>query len=181
MLIIALVGTSLVGLRIATDTAPSPLTTTARLMHTLRSALTAPEVAASNSPVEFLAAPDWAPDMVDDINRARAAQNAAPVALCAPLTTAAAHYAKSMADHNHFHHIGVDGSTPLQRARRAGYHGHAVSENIAMLYDHPTRVQRAWQLSPGHHAAMVDPAHRHVGVARHGTWWVQLLGDDPHC
>ncbi|HEX5741926.1 MAG TPA: CAP domain-containing protein, partial [Pilimelia sp.] len=99
------------------------------------------------------------------------------------LQRAAQDYAADMARTGHFDHVGQDGSKPWDRARKAGYKGSFVSENIAMGGDSavtPPKVVRMWMDSPGHAQNIKRCASTVTGVGRGTkggrTYWVQMFG-----
>ena len=59
------------------------------------------------------------------------------------LHRAAQSHSADMSDNNYFSHTGRDGSNFSQRARRAGYNGQPMGENIASGHANPTDVVRA--------------------------------------
>ena len=61
--------------------------------------------------------------MLDSVNALRAAAGAPALRLNAELTAAAATHARDMAVQNRPWHFGSDGSSPIDRARAAGYRG----------------------------------------------------------
>ncbi len=82
----------------------------------------------------------------------------------------------------HYHsHTGRDGRGVVTRARRAGYGGNFVGENIACGYPDAAAVVDGWMTSPGHRANILRPEFREIGVAAalddEGTpYWVQVFG-----
>ncbi|MGZ5179744.1 MAG: CAP domain-containing protein [Ramlibacter sp.] len=108
---------------------------------------------------------------------------AAPLALDAALTRAAAVHAESMARGGYLEHEGRDGSSPAQRATRAGYDWRTLGENIAMGQTTPELVVRAWLKSAEHCANIMEPAFTQMGVAfavnnasEGGIYWAQEFG-----
>jgi uncharacterized protein YkwD len=62
-------------------------------------------------------------------------------------------------------HIGSDGSTPEDRARREGWRGGWVMENAGALSFSPESNIVSWLLSTaGHRENILDPNHTHLGV-----------------
>lgn len=108
---------------------------------------------------------------------------ASPLTLDPALTRAAATQAQAMAAGNFLDHQGRDGSTPADRATRAGYNWRSVAENIAMGQATPEAVVQDWLKSPGHCANIMEPAFRNMGVAfavrpssDGGIYWAQTFG-----
>ncbi|MGH3730749.1 MAG: CAP domain-containing protein [Micromonosporaceae bacterium] len=96
------------------------------------------------------------------------------------LRTAARAHSADMARREKLSHEGSDGSSPWDRAKRAGY-TQAKSENIAMGYETAREVVDAWMKSEGHRENMLDCDAYAVGVglarADDGTpYWTQMFG-----
>ena len=106
-----------------------------------------------------------------------------PLAWNAALGTAAESHSRTMANGNFFSHLGADGRTPGDRAELAGYDGAQIGENIAAALDTPRKVVDGWLASPGHCAAMMDPAFNELGAAYAvdpqsdgGIYWTAMFG-----
>lgn len=96
------------------------------------------------------------------------------------LRTAARGHSVDMATYGYFSHTGRDGSSPWDRARRAGY-DQAIGENIAYGYRTPAEVMRGWMNSDGHRANILNCAARAIGnglaYRADGTpYWTQMFG-----
>src|SRR5215469_16414861 len=81
------------------------------------------------------------------------------------LTNQARAHARDMAAHGFFSHTGSDGSTPGERATRAGYRWSMVGENIASGVGTPGEVVAGWLASPHHCANIMTAGFRQMGVA----------------
>lgn len=71
-----------------------------------------------------------------------------------------------------------DGRTPPQRVQKLGYRGR-VGENVlefANGFD-PQGAFRAWLGSPPHHATLLQPQWRVMGIGNMNTHWTHLFGD----
>lgn len=90
---------------------------------------------------------------------------APPLSLSPALTRAARTHARDMAAHDLFSHSGSDGSSPGQRATRAGYRWSVVGENIASGVSTPRQVVAGWLASPHHCANIMTAGFRQLGVA----------------
>jgi uncharacterized protein YkwD len=109
---------------------------------------------------------------------------AAPLlTLNAVLTRAAATHAESMARLSYMEHQGRDGSTPADRASRAGYDWRSIGENIAMGQTTPEKVMQDWLRSPEHCANIMEPRFTEMGLAfavnsgsEGGIYWAQAFG-----
>jgi uncharacterized protein YkwD len=119
--------------------------------------------------------------MVDSINALRAAAGAQPLTLNAELTAAAATHARDMHVQNRPWHFGSDGSSPIQRAQRAGYAGQLLGENISETLEDEIETLDAWMAVSDTRAVIVDPAARDVGFSWYQEpagkiWWVLVTG-----
>lgn len=106
-----------------------------------------------------------------------------PLTLDPALTRAAAIQAEAMAAGSFLEHQGRDGSTPADRATRAGYDWRSIGENIAMGQTTPERVVQDWLQSPEHCANIMAPVFQQMGVAfavrpssEGGIYWAQTFG-----
>ena len=105
------------------------------------------------------------------------------VRLNATLSGAALAHATDMATHSYFAHEGRDGSTPSDRATRAGYRWRAIGENIASGMTTPEAAVEGWLKSPPHCANLMAPQFTEMGIAfavnrasKSGIYWGQLFG-----
>jgi uncharacterized protein YkwD len=119
--------------------------------------------------------------MLDGVNALRQAAGAPPLMLNAQLNAAAATHARDMAVQNRPWHFGSDGSSPLDRARRAGYPGMALGENISETYETELETLSAWMQVGGTRAVVLDPAARDMGFAWYQEpngkiWWALVTG-----
>ena len=73
--------------------------------------------------------------MLDSVNALRQARGVAPLQLDARLNAAAATHARDMSVQNRPWHFGSDGSSPVDRVRRAGYSGELVGEAISETFE----------------------------------------------
>ncbi len=90
---------------------------------------------------------------------------APPLSLAPALTRAARAHSRDMAAHDFFSHTGSDGSSPGQRATRAGYRWSMVGENIASGLSAPRDVVAGWLASPHHCANIMTAGFRQMGIA----------------
>lgn len=119
--------------------------------------------------------------MLDEINRLRADASAAPIRLNAQLTAAAEGHARDMAAQNRAWHFGSDGSSPAERAGRAGYGGGIIGENIAENSKKGIPTLAAWMQERDTRDVIMDPAAKEMGLAWYQDptgrlWWVLLMG-----
>ena len=113
----------------------------------------------------------------------RAFAAAPPLQASEALAESAQQHAQDMAAHQYLEHQGRDGSSPAQRAVRAGYRWRSIGENIAAGQPAPDDVMEDWLSSPGHCANIMSPDYVDLGVAftvnmesRAGVYWAQEFG-----
>jgi uncharacterized protein YkwD len=103
-----------------------------------------------------------------------------PLAASATLQRAAKIQAEDMARRGVMEHAGGDGSTPAERATRAGYAWRTVGENVAAGQSTPEQVVEEWPGSPRHCANIMSPDYTEMGVAvassAAGVYWAQVFG-----
>jgi uncharacterized protein YkwD len=103
-----------------------------------------------------------------------------PLALSDSLQRAAAAHAADMAARGTMGHSGSDGSTPAERATRAGYAWRFVGENVATGQSTPEQVMAEWLGSAHHCANLMSADFTEMGVAfaasPAGVFWAQVFG-----
>ncbi len=119
--------------------------------------------------------------MRDGINTLRSQNGLSQVQLNAQLTSAAATHARDMSFQSRPWHWGSDGSSPMQRTRRAGYRGEFVGELVSETFETETETLNAWMLERETRRVILDPRARELGVAWHQDpngklWWAVVLG-----
>jgi uncharacterized protein YkwD len=117
------------------------------------------------------------------VNRERAANGCAAVAPQPQLAEAARRHSQDQAAHGSMSHTGSDGSSPWDRAERAGY-ARAIGENVAAGYRTGDAVMTGWMNSDGHRANILNCQAKAVGIgldaATDGTiYWTQMFGSAP--
>jgi uncharacterized protein YkwD len=115
------------------------------------------------------------------VNAFRAENGLTPLVLDARLARAATMQSKTQAGRSSIGHYGSDGSTPMVRAERVGYHAKIASENVAAGQKSFSDVLRFWKESSGHRANLLRPNVTAVGVAmaknKNGrAYWTLVLG-----
>ena len=110
------------------------------------------------------------------INQERQKNNISLLSFHNALNTASQTHSDDMHQNNYFSHIGKDGSTPADRAQKAGYPSSAVGENIAAGTSNPSQVFSMWIQSTGHRQNMLNPAWKSAGIGLSGNIWVLMLG-----
>lgn len=119
--------------------------------------------------------------LLDGVNALRQAAGVAPLQLNPQLTAAAATHAQDMAVQNRPWHFGSDGSSPLDRVRRAGYSGILMGENISETYETELETLAAWMDEPATRSVILDSDARDLGFAwfqeKNGKiWWTLVTG-----
>lgn len=92
------------------------------------------------------------------------------------LVQGARKHSQDMEAKGYFSHTGLDGSSPADRMRRAGYTGGAVGENIAMGMATPEEAHKGWYNSSGHHRNMLSSGWNEMGCGRSGVYWTENFG-----
>jgi len=137
-------------------------------------------------PVLYRIDPDATPRiqfrMLDSVNSLRGAAGAPPLQLNAELNAAAATHARDMSLQNRPWHFGSDGSSPIDRAQRAGYRGTVLGETISETYESELETIAAWMTRADTRDVITDPDGRDLGVAffqedNGKIWWALLVGD----
>ena len=123
--------------------------------------------------------------MEESINALRQSSGKAPVALDSNLIASAATHARDMAIQNRPWLFGSDGSSPLDRAQRAGFRGPLIGEIISESYETELETLAAWMASPDSRSIILDGAAQRMGFAWYQEpsgklWWTLNLGGDPN-
>jgi uncharacterized protein YkwD len=105
------------------------------------------------------------------------------LARSAVLDGVAVAHARDMAARGGMSHAGADGSTPGERATRAGYRWRVVGENVARGQPTAERVVTGWMDSPHHCENIMDPDFTEMGIGvamgaggTAGPYWSQMFG-----
>lgn len=120
--------------------------------------------------------------VLDSVNSLRAAAGGQPMQLNAELNASAATHSRDMAVQNRPWHFGSDGSSPIDRARRVGYSGTVLGENISETYESELETVAAWMQQTDTRQVITDPRARDLGFAffqeENGKiWWTMVVGD----
>lgn len=106
------------------------------------------------------------------INRRRAQSGESPLGLSSQLQQAAEAHAGELVADDYFAHVSPQGTTPVDRAREAGYisnpaAGFVIGENLAWgTYNlaTPAAIVAAWIASPGHLANILEAQYDETGI-----------------
>lgn len=119
--------------------------------------------------------------MLDSVNALRGAASLGPLQLNPQLTAAAATHSRDMQVQNRPWHFGSDGSSPLDRVRRAGFAGKLVGEVISETYESELETLGAWMAQPDTRRIIMSPEARNMGFSwfqedNGKIWWTMVLG-----
>lgn len=119
--------------------------------------------------------------MLDSVNALRQAAGVPNLRLDPLLNAAAATHSRDMAVQNRPWHFGSDGSSPLDRARRVGFGGRVLGENISETYETETETLAAWMQQADTRAVILDPNARALGFSwfqepSGKIWWTLVTG-----
>lgn len=122
--------------------------------------------------------------MLDSVNTLRQAAGVPAVELDAQLNAAAATHSRDMSAQNRPWLFGSDGSSPLDRAKRAGFQGQVIGENISESYETELETLAAWMRQADTRSVVLDPKARHMGIAwfqepAGKLWWTLSMGSSP--
>ena len=127
--------------------------------------------------------------VVELVNQERVKAGLLPLKWNDTLAAAAAAYAQEMAERNFFAHNSPEGTTPVERARRAGYDAYGwgglyVGENLAKGYSTPEGAMQGWMASESHRNNILLAKYRETGVgvatAPNGVKiWAEEFGSRP--
>ncbi|NIK62337.1 CAP domain-containing protein [Kribbella shirazensis] len=118
-------------------------------------------------------------------NQERAKAGCGPLRTNNALTDAAQAHASDMVDQHYFAHDSLDGRSPFDRMRDAGFTGGAMAENIAAGYSTAAAVVEGWMNSEGHRRNMLNCKYTMIGIGYDSgvikpEWgngsWVQNFG-----
>ena len=97
------------------------------------------------------------------------------------LNAASMAHARDMAAQNRAWHFGSDGSSPLDRAKRQGYFGPLIGENISETYENEISTLSAWMQARDTRDVIMDPSATQLGIGwlqepTNKIWWVLNIG-----
>jgi uncharacterized protein YkwD len=118
-----------------------------------------------------------------EVNAYRAKNGRGQLVLDERLSRAAAMQSEDQAKRNSGGHYGSDGSKPMDRAARAGYHAKIASENVAAGQKSFSDVMHYWEGSSGHRENLLRSNVTAIGVAmaKAGSgraYWTLVLGSE---
>src|SRR3954468_2470184 len=132
--------------------------------------------APAGAPAKNMSAEDLAVRLT---NTQRAQHGCSALRIDSHLRAAARAHSKDMRVRHYFEHNSLDGRTPWDRIKAAGY-SQPGAENIAMGYATAQAVVSGWMNSPGHRANILNCSLKAVGIGVEygsgGPWWTQDFG-----
>lgn len=119
--------------------------------------------------------------MRDAVNALREENGLRPLELDSRLNAAAATHSRDMAAQQRPWHFGSDGSSPLERVRRAGYNGRMLGELISETYETELETLTAWMSEARTRNIILDSRARDMGFAFYQQdngklWWTMVTG-----
>jgi uncharacterized protein YkwD len=118
-------------------------------------------------------------------NDERAKAGCGPLRTNSALTRAAEAHAVDMVVKHYFDHTSLDGRSPFDRMKAAGFPGGAMAENIAVGYTSAAAVVEGWMNSEGHRKNILNCDYTMIGIGYDSgqvkpAWgngsWVQDFG-----
>ncbi|MGW7684250.1 CAP domain-containing protein [Kribbella sp. NPDC054772] len=97
-------------------------------------------------------------------NAERAKAGCGPLRTNKALTRAADAHAADMVAQHYFAHDSLDGRSPFDRMKAAGFAGGAMAENIAVGYTSAAAVVEGWMNSAGHRANILNCTYTMIGI-----------------
>ena len=118
--------------------------------------------------------------VLDLTNAQRKASGLPELAVNEKLFQAARDHSSNMARNSRLDHF-LEGKSPSDRARAAGYSSFGVAENIAWNQQSPDAVLQSWMSSSGHRANILNRGYTEIGIAvavnsRGERYWTQVFG-----
>lgn len=118
---------------------------------------------------------------LQEINRLRVNISAPALTLDSQLTAAALAHSRDMSAQNRAWHWGSDGSSPMERARREGYTGELIGQNISESYEDEIQTLSAWMQTRSTRDVIMDQSATKLGFAWYQEpsgkfWWTLLTG-----
>lgn len=130
-------------------------------------------------------------EMLSRVNAARRAAGLRPLRPSPDLDRAAQAHAEDLLSRAYYRHVSPEGTTPVSRARAAGYPSDFIAENLHERTAPVERIVEDWLRSPGHRRNILDPGASELGVglalgpgygldaSGYRVVWVQSFGRRP--
>jgi uncharacterized protein YkwD len=104
-------------------------------------------------------------EVVQQMNRERAARGLQPLKLNSALSLAAVDRVKDMFAKRYFDHVSPDGIDPFSWVERRGYGYRSIGENLAIGYRNASDLVHGWMTSTGHRENILEKKFTEVGIA----------------
>lgn len=119
---------------------------------------------------------------LETVNNTRVASGLAPVVLDPALVSAADGHSRSMAEQRRAWHFGPDGSSPMDRARRAGFVGVVQGELVSETYESEVQAIATWMGTSSQRAILLNSTARRMGIGvyqepNNKLWWTLTVAD----
>lgn len=106
---------------------------------------------------------------------------APPLKMDPNLRCAARVHSKDMADRDYFEHVNLEGVSPHQRMKKAGFSGRTTGENIAAGSSDAAGTVKQWINSAGHCKNLMNKGYKFLGVGyapggKYRHVWTQNFG-----
>ncbi|MEW6610773.1 MAG: CAP domain-containing protein [Patescibacteria group bacterium] len=102
--------------------------------------------------------------VVDLTNQARTEVGISSLTVNPLLERSAEMKAEDMATFGYFAHTNLQGESPWEDFKRAGYEYTYAGENLAMDFREAEEVVRAWMESPKHRENILNPKYQEIGI-----------------
>lgn len=119
---------------------------------------------------------------LDTVNNLRQSNGLTPLMLDPALVQAADAHSASMQRQNRAWAFGEDGSTPVSRARAAGFQGRILGELVSETYESEVRAIATWMGQPAQKAIVLDPSAQRMGFGvsqqeNNKLWWTLTIAE----
>lgn len=159
-----------------TSPAPKPTTPTTPAPAPVTPTPTPPSTQPSTAPATSLNAQEQ--QMVDEINKERAASGLAPLKVDLRLAGLARTKAQDMKTNGYFSHTSPTYGTPFDMLKNAGIQYRSAGENIARNVS-VDAAMAAFMSSDGHRKNILNSGYTHVGIgvvsSSSGNYYVQIF------
>ncbi|WP_112310425.1 CAP domain-containing protein [Pseudogemmobacter bohemicus] len=119
---------------------------------------------------------------LDTLNNTRQDSGLSAVISDPYLEQAANGHSRSMSDQGRAWNFGADGSSPPERARRAGFQGTVLGELVSETYETEVQAIATWMGNDLARKTLLDPAARRIGFGlwqdiSGKLWWTLVVAD----
>lgn len=134
----------------------------------------------TNTNTDNAAIGDYEQQVVDQVNKERAAAGLSALKVNTKLASVAEKKAEDLRDNNYFSHTSPTYGSPFDMMKQFGITYTAAGENIAKGQKTPSAVMNGWMNSEGHRANILNSSYTEIGVgyvtdSNGNTYWVQMF------